>query len=365
MSSFVGRYKKEWEELERLIARGRKSMRWLSAEERRRLDVLYRRVTVQLARVSTQSRDRQLVAYLNGLAAGAHSLIYLPPRGAWLAGAVRFVREGFARAIVRNGPAHLVSLALVLGGALVGYLAATSDPLLAHALWPAEDPRQPGSTPEQLLSVLRANRDEGGAGKFFFASFLFQHNLKVGLLAMATGVLASIPTVFLMLLNGMLLGVFVAIHTQAGIHSEMWAWILPHGITEIGAIILCGGIGLMLGRAVVRPGRYSRKHALVEAGKESGLVGAGVAGMLVAAAIIESYVRQSHWSTSTRLLFAAGTALFWVLYIGYGALRERQDRLAEGQSILDEIGAEEAAPPPGPSRAELVAVTTGSAAGAR
>lgn len=363
MSSFVGRYKKDWEELEALVARGRKSMRRLSAADRRRLDVLYRRVTVQLARVSTQSRDRQLIAYLNGLAAGAHSLIYLPPRGSWLAGGVRFVREGFARAIARNGRSHLTSLALVLGGAIIGYLAAVSDPLLAHALWPAQDPRQPGSTPEQLLAVLRANRDQGGGIKFLFASFLFQHNLKVGLLAMATGVLAAIPTVFLMLLNGMLLGVFVAIHTQAGIHAEMWAWILPHGITEIGAIILCGGIGLMLGRAVVRPGRFSRRHALLEAGKESALVGAGVAGMLVAAAIIESYVRQSHWSTPTRLLFAAATALFWTMYIGFGVWRERGDGAAERpDSLLDEIGAE---PLEAAQDVPAATITAGSAAAAR
>jgi uncharacterized membrane protein SpoIIM required for sporulation len=85
---------------------------------------------------------------------------------------------------------HLTSAVLVIAGGLVGFFAASSDPLIAHALWPAEDVRQPGSTPEQLLSVLRSGREDGGGQKFFFASFLFQHNFKVGLLAMATGVLA-------------------------------------------------------------------------------------------------------------------------------------------------------------------------------
>ncbi len=326
MRSFVGRHKKDWDELERLIRVGRRSIARLSPEERQRLDTLYRQTTVQLARAATQTRDQQLLAYLNGLTAAAHSLIYLPPRQNILTGAVRFVTEGFGRVIARNARPHLLSLALAIGGALIGYVAAMSDPMTAHALWPAGDERQPGSTPEQLLSSLRSNRDGSGGEKFFFASFLFQHNLKVGLLAMATGVLASIPTVFLMILNGMLLGVFAAIHHQAGIYSEMWAWILPHGITEIGAIVLCGGIGLMLGQAVVAPGERSRKQALLAAGQESAKVGAGVAGMLVAAAIIESYVRQSHWSTATRLLFAAATAVFWAVYIAHGALRERAER---------------------------------------
>ncbi len=156
-----------------------------------------------------------------------------------------------------------------------------------------------------------------------FASFLFSHNLKVGLLAMAMGVLAAIPTALLMIYNGMILGVFVAIHQQAGIDAELWAWILPHGVTEIGAIVLCGGVGLMLGRAVVAPGLLTRTEALRQAGQQAGITALGVAGMLFAAAIIESYLRQSHLSTSARLSFAAGSALFWGLFLVHGFLRER------------------------------------------
>lgn len=328
MSSFVSRYKKDWEELERLVQQARKSVRRLSSEQRERLDVLYRRTTVQLARVATVTKDQQLVAYLNGLTAAAHSLIYLPPSRGMFSDAVWFVREGFARVIARHWRPQLLSLALVVGGAILGYTAAMSDPLMAHALWPAADERQPGSTQEQLLAVLRSGREQDGSMKYLFASFLFQHNLKVGLMALAAGVLAAVPTVFLMLLNGGLLGVFIAIHHQAGIHEEMWAWLLPHGITEIGAIVLCGGVGLMLGQAVVRPGQHSRKRALQDAGREAVQICVGVAGMLLAAAIIESYVRQSTWTTTSRMIFAAATGLFWTLYVAYGALCEYRLRQA-------------------------------------
>ncbi|MCP4784606.1 MAG: stage II sporulation protein M [Fuerstiella sp.] len=323
MSSFTGSHKHEWDELASLIQRGRKSIRRLSPNERERLDELYRRTTVHLARVTTQTRDQHLITYLNRLTAAAHSLIYLPPRHSIWRGAVRFMVEGFGRVIMRYWRLHLISAVLVIAGGMIGFFAASSDPLVAHALWPAADARQPGSTPEQLLSVLRSGRDDGGGQKFLFASFLFQHNFKVGLLAMATGVLASVPTVFLMVFNGMLMGVFVAIHYQAGIRGEMWAWILPHGVTEMGAIILCGGVGLMLGQAVVNPGIRSRRQQLLHAGREAAGVCLGVAGMLIAAAVIESYVRQSHWSTSMRLLFALGTAAFWTVYFTYGLLRER------------------------------------------
>lgn len=339
MSTFVARYKKDWEELEGLVRRARSWTSPLTSVERERLDELYRRTTVHLARVTTRAHDPALIEYLNRLTASAHSVIYLPSQDSVVLRIGKFLSEGFGRAIARTWRPQLVSLLLVLSGALLGYYAASSDQVLAHALWPAADSRQPGSTSEQLLAHLRGGRDDGDGQKFFFASFLFQHNLKVGLLAMATGVLAAVPTVFLMIFNGMILGVFAAIHHQAGIRAEMWAWILPHGVTEIGAIILCGGIGLMLGQAVVRPGKLSRTQSLLDAGREAARIAAGVGLMLVAAAIIESYVRQSHWSTETRLLFAAGTAVFWTLYIAHGFYRERQAQFAAAGVTVDSAAA--------------------------
>jgi uncharacterized membrane protein SpoIIM required for sporulation len=185
------------------------------------------------------------------------------------------------------------------------------------------DIRSPGSTPDQLLEVLRHGRDQGGGEKFFFASFLFSNNLRVGILAMALGVLGGVFTIILILYNGMMLGTFVAIHHRAGIHGELWAWILPHGITELGSIILFGGIGLLFARAVISPGLRSRAESLKHVGVDAGRTCLGAGAMLVLAAIVESYLRQSHLSTSARIAFAGGSVLFWTLYIVHGFLRER------------------------------------------
>lgn len=342
MSTFVARYKKDWEELEGLVRRARSWSSPLTSVERERLDELYRRTTIHLARVSSRASDPALLEYLNRLTASAHSVIYLPARESIFARFSTFLTEGFGRAIARSWRQQLLSLLLVIGGALLGYYAASSDQLLAYALWPTGDPRQPGSTNEQLLAHLRQGRDGSGGEKFLFASFLFQHNLKVGVLAMATGVLAAVPTVFLMIFNGMILGVFAAIHHQAGIREEMWAWILPHGVTEIGAIVLCGGIGLMLGQAVIHPGMLSRSQSLLAAGREAARIAAGAGLMLVLAAVIESYVRQSHWSTTMRLSFAAGTAVFWIVYVAHGFYRERQAQI-EAASPAAAITADSAA----------------------
>lgn len=294
----------------------------MSPQSLSRLDELYRRSTIHLSQVATRTTDRRLIAYLNDLVASAHSVIYLPPKQSLLAGLRFFLVEGFARALARQWKAHAMSGAMLIGGVLLAYFLSMADPLSNYALWPREDPRQPGSTQAQLLDVLRGNRDNSGGEKFLFASFLFTHNLKVALLAMALGVLAGIPTSLLMIYNGMILGVFIAIHLRAGINAEMWAWILPHGVTEMGAIVLCGGIGLMLGRAIVAPGMSTRTDALRLAGKEAATTAFGVTGMLCAAAAIESFLRQSHLSTGSRLAFAAGSALFWMSFLFHGQRME-------------------------------------------
>jgi len=333
MADFVTRNRPDWEELERLLARGRRSVGRLSPEELNRLDVLYRRVAIHLAQVRTRTRDERLAAYLNQLAAAAHSLIYLPPRQGFLSKIAVFCALGFAECVARNWRAHAISAALLLAGAVLAYHAATRDVLAAYALAMPGDPRLPGTPRERLLQHLHAGQEQGAGAKSFFASFLFTHNLKVGLTAMGLGVLAGVPTVILMLYNGMILGAFLSVYIKAGLGLEVCAWILPHGITELTATVLCGGVGLMLGRAIVSPGLKTRAEALVDAGKEAGRTVVGVAGMLVLAAFIESFVRQSHLTTNQRLIYAALTGLFWVIYFAQGFLW----RSAGDDPQLDEV----------------------------
>ena len=90
----------------------------------------------------------------------------------------------------------------------------------------------------------------------------------------------------------------------------------------MGAIVLFGGIGLLLAQAVVSPGLLSRGESLKRAGSDAGRTCLGAGAMLVLAAIVESYLRQSHLSTAGRLAFAAGSVLFWTLFIVHGFVRE-------------------------------------------
>ncbi len=337
MSSFFARNKPDWDELETLLNKSKKMIRKMTPEELSRMDVLYRRTTIHLSQVKTRTEDVRLIEYLTNLVASAHSLIYIhPKKKTTIADDLRRLPESFARVIARNWKFHLIAFTLFFAGGLISYFAALHNPIAAYALSMPGDPRQPGATKEQLLEVLRSGREQGSGEKFAFASVLFSHNFKVSLLAMSTGILASIPTTILMVYNGLLIGAFVSVHYQAGLQTEMWAWILPHGITEFGAIILCGGVGFMLGSAVVNPGLIKRSEKIRQTGIEGGKTCIGVAIMLIAAAIIESYLRQSHLSTSSRLTFAAFSAIFWAVFIWYGFLCEKRDSTAKEEVLIKE-----------------------------
>jgi len=320
---FVGKHKPEWDELEALVQRARKGIRRLSAEEVSRIDLLYRRTSVHLAQVSTRTRDVELIRYLNDLVAGAHSVIYLPPRRGGLLVGIRWLLQGFAQSVARTWRFHALSGLLMLAGGLLGYFAVAQDPAAAYALTPAEEFRQPGATREQLIHILRSGRENGDSTKFAFAAMLFSHNFKVALLALATGILAGFPTVLLMIYNGMILGCFAHLHHSKGIYGELWAWLLPHGVSELWAIILCGGVGLMIGKAVLAPGLRTRAESLRLAGRDAVAVSLGAGVMLLLAAWAESYIRQSNLSQGARFLFAGATFIFWSIYFAWGAIKQK------------------------------------------
>ena len=168
-------------------------------------------------------------------------------------------RHKVSRGIARRWPYHPAS-AVLLSRALLGYFASMHESLAAYALLPPGE-SAPRVRPRTTARGLRG-RDAKGSGKnSFFASLLFGHNLQVGIMAMALGVLAGVSTVLLILYNGMMLGAFVAIHIGLGSGPELWAWILPHGITELGAIASLRGNRAAAARAVISPGLKSRPRA--------------------------------------------------------------------------------------------------------
>jgi uncharacterized membrane protein SpoIIM required for sporulation len=286
----------------------------LPFEELRELGRLYRRAATLLARLRERGDDPEAIRYLNALCVRAYGHLTVPPRRTG-AGTGR-ISLRIRAALGRTWRAQLAAWALLAIGVYVGAALVAREPRAAYALVPSslgyssERLDQLLADPEARLRFLGPQATPV-ARNAFFGSMLFANNTRVAMFALATGILAAVPTILLTVYNGVILGAFGAIFLRPPHGALFLAWILPHGIPELTAIALCSAGGLLLGSALVAPGRRGRRLALREAGESALLLLAAAVPLLIAAALIESFVRESTLGVASRLGVAAamGAAL--------------------------------------------------------
>jgi hypothetical protein len=140
----------------------------------------------------------------------------------------------------------------------------------------------------------------------------------------------------LLFYNGLVLGGFAALYHARGLSVDLWGWLLPHGVTELLAVILCGAAGFLLAHGLVFPGSQTRTDALRERGKLAAVIVIGAVIMLFVAGLIEGIFRQTVTSVPVRYTVAAGTAAWWIFYFGYvGRRRDRAISVAKEEDAAD------------------------------
>lgn len=321
-ASFRAEREASWRELEAIVGRlEARGPRALSPEELARLPALYRGALSSLSVARAISLDRNVLDYLESLCGRAYLAVYASRRRLGEALADFFVRR-FPRA-VRAHAAHLaLAAALLVLGAATGFALTSRDAERFYAfVAPAyAQGRGPASSTESLREVLYADRDAALMVKSF-AMFLFQHNARIGLLAFAVGFAGGVPAALLLFSNGLVLGAFAALYAGRGLGVEFFAWVLPHGVTELTAVALCGAAGLALGQALVFPGREERLAGLARRGREAGVVALGAVALFFAAALVEGVFRQLVHAVPVRYAVALGSAAVlwaWLALAGRG-----------------------------------------------
>jgi uncharacterized membrane protein SpoIIM required for sporulation len=302
-----------WRELEGLLARvERAGLDGLTAAELNRLPVLYRSAVSSLSVASAISLDRNLLEYLTALVERAYICVYGAKRRASDA-IVEFFRYRFPGVVRRYAVFVIASFLLTGLGLLVGYQLTLADPERYYSFVPDEmaQGRNPATPTKELRDILYTHKEEGLSS---FASFLFTHNSKVGMLCFALGFVAGVPVVYLLFFNGLLLGAMAALYQTRGMGGEFWAWVLPHGVTELTAVCLCGAAGMVIGASLIFPGRHTRTRNLALHGREVAVLAAGSVAMLLVAGLIEGYFRQLVQDVAVRWSLAAVTLVFWTWY---------------------------------------------------
>ena len=303
-----------WRQLETLVDRVEAAgLKSLSAVELNRLPALYRGAVSSLSVARAISLDKSLLDYLTALAGRAYLCVYGSKRPVAAAFA-DFFRRRFPAAVRRQGGFVAVALAFLLLGILTGFHLTRADPERYYSFVGEEmaQGRTPASSTEELRDILY--HGDSGSALTLFASFLFTHNARIGLLCFAVGFAAGVPVPYLLFINGLTLGAMAALYHARGLGFEFWAWILPHGVTELLAIALCAAGGLALGFCLIFPGRHTRLRNLALRGREAGLLAAGSVALFFCAALLEGFFRQMVQSLPVRGAVAGLTLVAWTGY---------------------------------------------------
>ena len=323
MSDFVlksAQFRRErevaWRELEQLIELAEsEGIEKLTQRDLHRLPTLYRGIVSSLSVARAISLDRNLLDYLTNLAARAYVIVYANKRRPAHETA-SFLLRRFPGTVRWLAGFLAASVACLLAGVACGYLLTLSDVERYYSFVPQSmaQGRDPAASTETLRGVLYEKKAHRMDTLHLFASFLFTHNAKIGMLCFALGAAAGVPVALLLFYNGLTLGAMAALYHTRGLESQFWAWILPHGATELLAVCLCGAAGFVFGAAVIFPGRYPRLTNLALRGRRAGLVVFGAVGMFFVAALIEGYFRQVVYSVPIRLAVAGVTLIAWCAY---------------------------------------------------
>jgi uncharacterized membrane protein SpoIIM required for sporulation len=306
-----------WRTLGELVTRvEKKGIAGLSAAELQQLPLLYRTAVSSLSVARSIALDRNLILYLENLVLRAFFVVYGPRIGVAEAFGA-FISRGFPAAVRRAGWHILIATLALVAGVIIGFALVLSSETWFTLLVPggAAEGRGPLSTAKDLRDNEIFAPWPGVAQSFVVvANYLFRHNATIGIMTFGLGIAGGVPTLLLLGYQGLILGAFLALHYNRGVLLDFIGWLSIHGVTELGALILCGAGGLVVAEKVLFPGRYSRLDNLAKNGATAAALAGGAVLMLFVAGLIEGGFRQLIANTPARFAIAFATASLWLMY---------------------------------------------------
>lgn len=142
---------------------------------------------------------------------------------------------------------------------------------------------------------------------------IFTNNIVVTLTAVSLGVLYGLGTIYIMGLNGLMLGGIFAFTAQHGMAGRLFEFISAHGFVELSVICIGGAMGFYLGESIARPGLHGRIESFRRAVSHMSPLIVVCVVFLVGAGLIEGYISpDERFPLSMRLVIGLA---YWVLFV--------------------------------------------------
>jgi uncharacterized membrane protein SpoIIM required for sporulation len=305
LERFIAQRAESWSELQSLVDQARGRVDRLDPEQIRRLGLLYRRAAADLSKARRNYPDSPGTRQLDDLVKKGHALVYgKQQRDERM---TFFFTTGFWRSVREGGRCLGLSIGLLAGSVVLGFVWAAIDPATAAGILPAgfHATTHPGQHGVVGIAI---------PARTGLAFEIFTNNIKVSILAMAGGFTFGILTSYVMAFNGLLLGVLAELEWKVGAWQAFTRLIVPHGLLELSCIAVAGSAGFQITRVLIDPGRLRRPAALQVIAPRLGYTILGVAACLVVAGLTEGIVTTFDLPIALALtvgLFWAGS--FWGL----------------------------------------------------
>lgn len=300
LDAYVLTHSADWRRLDELAGRRR-----LSGAESDELVELYQRVATHLSVVRTSAPDAGLIAHLSSLLARARQRTVGTRATTW-----RGVRDFFTERF----PAALYRLRWWWLGTLVGNVVVVG----VMMWWLLGNPSVEQSllTPDEVDQLV-SNDFEGYYSEYaasHFAAQVWINNAWVAGLCIALGILGA-PVIWLLFQNVANLAIIGSIMTRHDHAGHFWGLILPHGLLELTAVFVAGGVGLRLFWSWIEPGRLTRAQSLAHEGRTAGTVALGLVAVLALSGLIEGFVTPSSLPTWARVGIGVLAELAFFTYV--------------------------------------------------
>ena len=310
VDSFVAAHAGEWQRLDELSGRRR-----LTGPEADELIGLYQQTATHLSLLQSRSPEPALTARLSRLLART--------RVAAIGGGRRSGWSALARGVTVDFPVTVyLAWRWWVSTAVASLLTAAAMMLYIK------------DHPDKLAQVVSSDQvrqlvDHDFADYYSahpaqsFAAQVWTNNVVVAALALFLGV-TIVGTVWALAQNVVNLGVVGGAMLGAGKAGIFFGLILPHGMLELSAVFVAGGIGLRTGWAWIAPGPLPRGRSLAQAGRASAVVAVGLIAVLLVSGVIEAFVTPSGLPTAARIaigVVAEAVFLTYVLVLGRRGVR--------------------------------------------
>jgi uncharacterized membrane protein SpoIIM required for sporulation len=311
---WLAKRKPYWDRLEVIIKKaGNRGPGALAHSELQELGLLYRQIAADLASVREDPLSQPWAGFLNQLLARAHNLIYMG-RAARPRGVLGFYRADFPRIFRQTWSYTALAFMLFLAGALAGFFASLADPSFQRFFLGPEMSDTIDRREMWTHSVLTI--------KPLASSAIMTNNLSVSFTVFAVGIIGGLGTVYLLAINGVLIGVIGAACWQAGMSLQLWSFVAPHGALELPAVFIAGGGGLLLARGLLFPGELPRREALIVYGGQGVRLTLGIIPPLLVAGVLEGFLSPSSLPVAAKFACSAAAGGLLLLYLTQGGRKQ-------------------------------------------